>query len=53
MAKQNYRLAKKNREAARKLRQQQKQDRKLNRTVAPAPETDPPPSPPSGTEDVP
>jgi len=54
MAKQNYRQAKKQREDARKVRQQQKIERKMNRTVAPAPSTEPPPATPaSGTADVP
>lgn len=44
----NYRQAKRNREDARKKRQQQKLDRKLNRGPAdPAPEA--PATPPSGS----
>jgi hypothetical protein len=53
MAKQNYRQAKKNREAARKVRQQQKLERKQNRAVAAGTTPEPPPSPASGTEDIP
>jgi hypothetical protein len=54
MAKQNYRQAKKQREAARKVRQQQKIERKLNRNVVTSPITEAP-APPvaSGTEEVP
>jgi len=54
MAKQNYRHAKRQRETARKVRQQQKIERKLNRSVATTPASDDPPVPPaSGTEEVP
>jgi hypothetical protein len=54
MPNRNYRQAKRSRELTRKVKQQQKLERKLNRTATPTTLADPPPaSPANGQVELP